>query len=224
MGTMPYWLMKTPEMVAMDHWFSLEQGEATLVTRYNQAITAMSANTFLSSSKSLGTPNADNPSYKHFRGFGGMLGDWLNIQNPTFGGKYWPHVPTVMILATFKRGITLAAQKGLGWSNLPASPGTSADDVFASELEYIPEVTPESPAWLDGVVPTTTVWTCAAPPGTGSVQVDAVRGPGSVQIVISTPWPNTMVARTYDQVSADMNEFWAGVHGGSDLLGDIAGD
>jgi hypothetical protein len=159
-------------------------------------------------------PASPSGAFTHFSGLGA---DWLNLQNPLSGGKYWPHVPTVTILLWFKHGITLAAQKGLGWSNLAGAAGT----VFDSELKYMSKEENANPGatWLNGVLPTTTCWVCTSPPGTGTVQVDAVRGPSSVQLVISTPWPATMRSRTFDAVNAEIDDFWTRIHGGSALLG-----
>src|SRR5262249_24482555 len=134
MGTMPYWLMKTPEMVAMDHWFNKEDGESALVDHYNAALASMQSNAFETSSDALDNklPNAPGSA---LAAFAHPDADWINLQNPTSGGAYWPQVPTITILLWFKHGIALAAKKGLGWSNL----GGAAATVFASELYYMTE-------------------------------------------------------------------------------------
>ena len=110
MPTMPYWMNKTREMVAMDRWFS----GPDLVTRYTDAINRVTAsqlaNRLPSSSDVLDNelPGKQSGAFAHFGS------DWLNPKNPSSGGSFWPHVPTFTIISWFQIGVLHAARKGLG--------------------------------------------------------------------------------------------------------------
>jgi hypothetical protein len=107
---------KTPEMVAMDRWFSTGPD---LVNRYtnaiNSVIASQGARTLPTASDVLDNPTFTGNKQDAFRHFGA---DWLNEKNPTSGGRFWPHVPTFTIISWFQIGVLHAARKGLGWAQL----------------------------------------------------------------------------------------------------------
>ncbi len=201
MSTMPYWLNKTPEMIAMDRYFS---AGPNLVERYKKTINKINAGLPGSSDAlNLGmTPDEVADAFTHFDK------DWLNKTNPSSGGNYWPHVPTFTIVTWFKQGILAAAQKGLGRIEL-GNIGVVPDPIFDSEKKY----SGLQNADLDGVLPLSTSWVCTSAPGTGTVEVDAVRGPSVVELVISTPWPKTMQSRLWGIVQPLLDELWIQIHG-----------
>jgi hypothetical protein len=204
---MPNWLAKTPEMVAMDRWFSLEAGKPELVRRYEAGIRKVATTgVFAGGSDSLDNrmPGKGADAIKSFSHFDS---DWLNLANPSSGGNYWPHVPTFSIITWLQQGVKNACQKGLGSKLLKSSA------LFQSELD-----TGLTEAEVADVVPTVTVWVCTSPPGTGTIQVDAVRSPSVVQLVIATPWPMTMQSRLWPTVNRLIDEQWILLHGGPDAL------
>lgn len=209
---MPNWLAKTPEMVAMDRWFSLEDGKRELVRRYEAAITNVGKPSVFTG----GSDALDNRmAKKHadaLRAYGHFDSDWINLTNPSSGGNYWPHVPTFTIITWFQQGVKNACQKGLGSKHLGSS------TLFRSELD-----SGLMEAEVADVVPTVTVWVCTSPPGTGTVQVDAVRSANVVQLVIATPWPMTMQSRLWPVVSELLDEQWIALHGGPEALEGVPG-
>jgi hypothetical protein len=210
MSTMPYWLAKTPEMIAMDKWFS---AGSQLAQHYNDAITSINtskqAHRLPTSSDALNSklPGAAPDAFFH-------LGtDWLNPNNPTSGGRYWPHVPTFMIISWFQTGVLHAAYKGLGWTaaqNLGQDPAV----IFKSETRQ----GKMDPSELDSLLPLVTTWVCTSPPGTGTVEVDAVRGPTVVELVIATPQPKLMYSRIWSEVQSLIDEQWVILHGGEETI------
>jgi hypothetical protein len=205
MTTMPHWLNKTPEMVAMDRWFS---AGPELVERYNDAITSIEAppgNAPPGQSRaiaSMGTQKVQE-AFFHFQT------DWLNPNNPASGGNFWPHVPTLNIKIWLKQGLLNAMHKGLGrhaLGNLKNPAEIAA--IFESEIEEagIPE------AELDGPMPLVTTWVCTAPAGTGSIEVDAVRGPTVVELILATPFPKTAQARIWAEVRDLIDVEWNNLH------------
>jgi hypothetical protein len=206
MPTMPYWMNKTPEMVAMDRWFS----GPDLVTRYTNAINRVLASQ-LSNALPATSDVLDNELAGEQTGaFAHFGSDWLNPTNPSSGGSYWPHVPTFTIISWFQIGVLHAARKGLGWTEL-MSRGDNPAHIFEPETKWGGMAESE----LDGVLPLVTTWVCSSPAGTGTVEVDAVRGPTAVEMIIATPQPKSMQSRINAEVQAVIDEQWIILHGGS---------
>ena len=210
MSTMPYWMNKTPEMVAMDRWFS----GPDLADHYRNAITnintAKAHRTLPGASEALDHGMTAPDVTSAFRHFGS---DWLNPNNPSSGGDYWPHVPTFTIIPWLQTGLLHAAQKGLGSLELAANLGKSQDEIdrlFAPEIDW----SKLTPADVEGVVPLVTTWVCTSPPGTGTIQVDSIRGPSVVELIISTPQPQLMKSRIFEEVRDLIDEQWVTLHGG----------
>ncbi|MDQ1480800.1 MAG: hypothetical protein QOI44_1661 [Actinomycetota bacterium] len=208
MSTMPYWMNKTPEMVAMDRWFSDD-----LVNRYTNAITSIETakghRTLPGSSDALDNeaPGSSQDAFAHFGK------DWLNRNNPSSGGDYWPHVPTFTIIPWLQTGFLRAAQKGLGTDQLKATLGkgpAEIDKLFKPEVEWSKLKADD----LKRTVPLVTTWVCTSPPGTGTIQVDSIRGPSVVELIISTPQPQYMRSRIFEEVSDLIDEQWVTLHGG----------
>jgi hypothetical protein len=139
MSTMPIWLAKTREMIAMDRWFSVDDAgsEAALVARYQSAITRLVApnNQVLrggSQALSLqpGGPGAVSDSFLHFDE------DWMNLDNLSSGGNYWPQIPTWSIIIWLRQGVLSAARKALGVSHLPSK--AAANNLFRYEIANDP--------------------------------------------------------------------------------------
>jgi len=211
MPTMPYWMNKTPEMIAMDRWFR-DPGVPDLVTKYTTTI-----NKVLTSQRSRVLPATSDVLDHEMPGKQlGALGhfgtDWLNPTNPSSGGSFWPHVPTFTIISWFQIGVLHAARKGLGRTEL-LNLGEDPDQVFEPEKKW----GQMTDADLDGVLPLVTTWVCSSPPGTGTVEVDAVRGPTAVEMIIATPQPKTMRSRIAHEVQKVIDEQWIILHGGLDL-------
>jgi hypothetical protein len=207
MPTMPYWMNKTPEMVAMDRWFSTGPD---LVNRYtnaiNSVIASQGARTLPTASDVLDNPTFTGNKQDAFRHFGA---DWLNEKNPTSGGRFWPHVPTFTIISWFQIGVLHAARKGLGWAEL-VNRGEDPKPVFEPEMCTGGMEEPQ----LQDVLPLVTTWVCTSPAGTGTVEVDAIRGPTVVELIIATPQPKTMQARIAAEVQTLIDEQWIILHCG----------
>jgi hypothetical protein len=216
MSTMPYWLAKTPEMIAMDKWFS---AGPELANRYNAAITSINtskqAHRLPTRSDALDSklPGGAAGAFSHFGK------DWLNPNNPSSGGSYWPHVPTFMIIEWVQNGVLNAAHKGLGWTEL-ANRGERPDDIFESEMHDGLMVESE----LDGHLPLVTTWVCTSPPGTGTIEVDAVRGPTVVELIIATPQPKLMFSRIWSEVQTLIDQQWIILHGGEGTIDQVEHD
>ena len=221
MSTMPHWLAKTPEMIAMDRWFS---AGADLVVRYNNAIASIEAS---KNAKVLPVASAaldDAVLQSTFPGgAAGVSGafrhlgkDWLNPTNPSSGGRFWPHVPTFLIITWLQEGVLTAARKGLGWTAIQ-SRGESPDDLFRSELDDCRLDQSD----LDGEKPLVTTWVCTAPAGTGSIEVDAIRGPTVVELVIATPQPQLLQSRISRAVRELVDLQWITLHGGAGNVDDV---
>jgi hypothetical protein len=208
MSTMPYWMNKTPEMVAMDRWFSDD-----LVNRYTNAITSIETakghRTLPGSSDALDNeaPGTSQGAFAHFGK------DWLNRNNPSSGGDFWPHVPTFTIIPWLQTGLLRAAQKGLGEVELKATlkmGQAEIDKLFKPEVEWSKLKADD----LQRTVPLVTTWVCTSPPGTGTIQVDSIRGPSVVELIISTPQPQLMKSRIFEEVRDLIDEQWVTLHGG----------
>jgi hypothetical protein len=216
MSTMPHWLAKTPEMIAMDRWFSKGPD---LVDHYNQAISSINAskqnNSLPKSSAAMNNrlPGGATGASDAFRHFGT---DWLNPHNPSSGGNFWPHVPTFAIISWFQEGVLNAARKGLGWTAI-ASRGESPDDLFKSELDDSKLDQSE----LDGELPLVTTWVCTSPPGTGTIEVDALRGPTVVELIIATPQPQLVQSRISSEVRRIIDRQWIILHGGDETVDQV---
>ncbi len=213
MSTMPYWMNKTPEMVAIDRWFS----GPDLVDRYRNAInrinTAKINRTLPGTSDALDNemPGGSPAAFTHFGK------DWLNPTNPSSGGDYWPHVPTFTIIPWLQTGFLRACQKGLGAQQLAANLGKSPseiDDLFKAEVEWSRLTDTD----LQGVLPLVTTWVCTSPPGTGTIQADVIRGPSIVELIISTPQPAIMQSRLFAEVRDLIDLQWVILHGGPDVI------
>jgi hypothetical protein len=206
MSTMPIWLAKTKEMVAMDRWFSLDHagGEAGLVKRYQQAIARVTASddgVLRGGSSSLtlqpgGKPELDK-SFMHFNE------DWMNFNNLSSGGNFWPQIPTWSIIIWLRQGILTAARKALGSTFVP---NPAAEKwLFRYEIENDPDDDRKA------VLPLVTCWVCTGSPGGGNFEVDAVRGPTAVQLVIATPAPYQR-AHIWKDVKPQLDNMWRSVH------------
>ncbi len=219
MSTMPYWLAKTPEMYAMDTWFSLDDAGSKneLVSRYNRAIARARQLAGLRSSEAIeahmpGGPGAEGSSFGHFDQ------DWLNLGNASSGGNYWPQIPTFSILTWLTQGITYAAHKGMGMANLPGS--VNAADLFDYEIEVMKkaEFDPDAiDASLSDVLPMVTCWVCT---NGSNFEVDAVRGPTAVSLIMATP-PPYQQAHSWPFVKVQLDEIWKRIH--PVTLGDLFG-
>ena len=219
MSTMPHWLAKTPEMIAMDRWFSDD-----LVTRYNNAIASIEAsknakvlppasaalNDAVLQSKFPGGAPGVSDAFRH-------LGtDWLNPTNPSSGGRFWRHVPTFLIITWLQEGVLTAARKGLGWTAIE-NRGERPQDLFESEINDCKLEQSD----LDGEKPLVTTWVCTAPAGTGSIEVDAIRGPTVVELVIATPQPQLLQSRISRAVRELVDLQWITLHGGAGNVDDV---
>lgn len=222
MSTMPHWLAKTPEMVAMDRWFSDD-----LVNRYNAAITSVeaskNANVLPGASAALNDavtkstfPDGAAGVFGAFRHLGT---DWLNPTNPSSGGRFWPHVPTFLIITWLQEGVLTAARKGLGWTAIE-NRGERPQDLFKSEIDD----SQLDRSDLEGERPLVTSWVCTAPAGTGSIEVDAIRGPTVVELVIATPQPQLLQSRISKAVRAIIDQQWITLHGGTDTINQVEHD
>jgi hypothetical protein len=209
MSTMPIWLAKTREMIAMDRWFSREDAgdEATLVERYQEAIARVTApgdGVLRGGSQSLtlqpGGPNSVKQSFLHFDE------DWMNLNNLSSGGNFWPHIPTWSIIIWMRQGVLTAARKALGTGFLPNP--AAVKWLYRYEIEN----DPSDPR--DTVLPLVTCWVCTGSPGGGGFEVDAVRGPTAVQLVIATPAPYQR-AHIWQDVKPQLDNMWRAVHGES---------
>jgi hypothetical protein len=206
MPTMPYWMNKTREMVAMDRWFS----GPDLATKYSNAISSVLASQ-LSNTLPVTSDVLDNElSGAQAGAFAHFGTDWLNRSNPSSGGTFWPHVPTFTIISWFQIGVLHAARKGLGWTEL-TNRGDDPSHVFEPEMKWSGMAQSD----LEGVLPLVTTWVCSSPAGTGTVEVDAVRGPTAVEMIIATPQPKTMRSRINDEVQKVIDEQWIILHGGA---------
>jgi hypothetical protein len=198
---MPYWLAKTPEMVAMDRYFSVDDagGEDALADRYVAAInslTTKSVEQLVTTSSSVAAGAVTDP-WPH------MSSDWINLQNLNSGGDYWPQVPSWRILIMLRQGLVSAAQKALGATKL-AEKGVDPEVVFKWEREV-------DATGLEGVLPLVTLWVCSSGQGTINFDVDAVRGPTSVQLVFATPAPYQQ-SHIWSEVKPQLDAYWAVLH------------
>jgi hypothetical protein len=206
MSNMPNWLAKTPEMIAMDRWFSLVDAgsEAALAERYLAAInrvTAPGQTVFEQDADSLdaqlaGGAAAKTESFQHFGQH------WLNLFNLDSGGDYWPQIPTWTILIILRQAIFSGCKKALGSNYLSGQ--AEYDDVYAAELDD----DPSDPR--DTVLPLCTTWICVASSGT-TFDADVVRGPSAVELVISTPVPYRQ-SRIYPKLKPQFDQMWKSVH------------
>jgi len=218
MSTMPHWLAKTPEMIAMDRWFS---AGTNLVDRYNTAIARINAGK--NGNVLPAVSDVLDDAEQHNRLPGGAAGafrhlgkDWLNPTNPSSGGRFWPHVPTFMIITWLQEGVLSAARKGLGWT-AAVSRGEVPEDLFESELED----SQLTEAELTGELPLVTTWVCTAPAGTGSIEVDALRGPTVVELIIATPQPHLAQSRISSAVREIVDRQWITLHGSEGTIDDV---
>ena len=208
MSHMPYWLAKTPEMVAMDRWFSLADAgsEDALADRYRQAIGRVSAtgdSVFRGGAQSLDANRLPGGAPAKVGAFGHLGQDWLNLFNKSSGGDYWPQVPTWMIVNLLRTGVSAAAKKALGVTSLTAG---EAQTLF----HYEAEIDPGDPR--ESVLPLATIWVCTSGPGSTGFDVDAVRGPSVVELVISTPAPYQQ-SHLWPLVKPQVDAFWNRIHG-----------
>jgi hypothetical protein len=212
-GMPKYWLNKIPAMLAMDRYFSGSDRTA-LAQRYTKAINSLQHK-----------PNVWTSPGDSIAGMGGNLqdtmdhfdADWLNLNNLSSGGHYWPHIPTFQILVNLRQGIIAGATKGLGWTHLANAVGGALPPpslVFEKELD--PDEGAMQPSELEEVLPMVTSWVCTSPPGTGGFQVDAVRGPSVVEVIIATPWPMPQ-SRLWPVIAADLDAIWNIIHPTDDI-------
>jgi hypothetical protein len=201
---------KTPEMVAMDRWF--KQGPH-LVDRYKNAIDSINAakqnNTLPGASDALDHeyPGHSAAAFRHFGTH------WLNRNNPSSGGDYWPQIPTFSIIPWLQEGFLTAMEKGLGVIALGATLGKSPADIdklFKPERDW----SELGDSDLQEVLPLVTTWTCTAAAGSGTIQCDSVRGISAVELQISTPQPILMQSRIFEQVQDLIDRQWIILHGG----------
>jgi hypothetical protein len=211
MSHMPYWLAKTPEMIAMDQWFSLADAgdETALAARYAAAITRVTqansnsnSSVFKGSAASLGPIGAGaTDSFDHFGK------DWLNLTNLSSGGDFWPQIPSWQIIIWLRQGVLTAAKKALGVNppGLSALNASEIANVFHAEID----ADPSDPR--DTVLPLVTIWVCTGNHSSAGFEVDAVRGPTVVELVIATP-PPRLQSRLWSDAKTQIDQFWNGVH------------
>ena len=215
MTTMPHWLAKTREMVAMDRWFN-DEG-SVLVDKYRNAIASIETprpgNGLPTTSDALDSSGMDPADVAD--AFDHLGKDWLNPNNSASGGNFWPHVATLNIKIWLKKGLLNAMHKGLGRtaleSNLIGKTPDQVDAIFESEIRDSGLTDDE----LAEPLPLVTTWVCTAPAGTGSIEVDALRGPTVVELIIATPQPKTVQSRIWAEVSGLIDDEWNALHGGS---------
>jgi hypothetical protein len=182
---MPEWFAKTPEMMAMDRYFTPMKGgrvdEAELVDRLQQALADLYArNDFYEDSKALDRearpikrPSID----RHFKR------DWLNAADPfsaVSGGDFWPDLPSRTVVEGLRFGMEIAIKRALGRANLSLST-REASDLF----DWYDSVGIDT----QGVRPLITSWNCVAPVGSKFFDTQALRGPTVVEWAIATPAP-----------------------------------
>jgi len=214
MTTMPYWMNKTPEMLAMDRWF---RAGPDLAQRYENAInrieTAQQHHTLPNASDALDNeaPGTSPGAFAHFGKH------WLNRNNPSSGGDYWPSIPTFSIIPWLQQGFLTAMQKGLGAVALGNTLGKLPAEIaalFKPEKDW----SGLTDADLQDELPLVTTWVCTSPPGSGTIEADAIRGVTAVELVISTPQPILMQSRIFDQVRDIIDQQWITLHGGPDII------
>lgn len=209
MSHMPFWLAKTPEMIAMDRWFSIADAgdESGLAARYVDAIgrvTMANTGVLQGNADSLGTIPAGGQATQSFTHFGK---DWLNLTNLNSGGDFWPQIPSWQIIIWLRQGVLSAAKKALG----VAPPGRTAltnsevAGLFHAEIETDPDDPRTS------VLPLVTIWVCTGNHSSAGFEVDAVRGPTAVELVIATPPPRQQ-SRLWGDVRTQIDDFWNQVH------------
>lgn len=193
MANMPNWFAKTPEMVASDVYFSLADAgsEAALVDRYHQTLARLQDPGYFDQSSALSSTTTTKwkPSQTATTLHGHFRGHWIHTlygsdpKHDAIGGRYWPQVPSALIVERVRIGTAIAIHKALGESEL-RNLGMSASDI--AELF---EADKENGVELDGLRPIAMSWNCVAPTGENFFEVDALRGPSAVEFAIATPRP-----------------------------------
>jgi hypothetical protein len=185
------WFVKTPEMLAADQYFSLDDAgsEALLIGRYQDALKSLAGgtNSYAQQSKAL-DKEWNNPSKENDSLFHHFLGDWiyyLYYDDPVTygqtGGAYWPQVWSQTVIDRLRGGMTTAIQKALGTTALASLGVVTDSQLFKFELANQVDIS--------GVVGIANSWTCIAPAGSDFFEVAALRGPTIVEYTIGTPKP-----------------------------------
>lgn len=187
MAHMPDWFAKTPEMMAMDRYYSglTTRGDfdaEELKQRYLEALGDVRApSQSFEGSKALKkeAPHLVAPGLtKHFRR------DWLCPDDPFStdrGGKFWPNLPSRDVLEGLKFGMEDALKRALGRPNIPSS---MAND---KELDDLFDEDERNDIDTSNVLPLITSWNCVAPRGSKFFDTKAIRGPTAVEWSIGTP-------------------------------------
>lgn len=191
MPGMPDWFAKTPEMMALDKYFSLVDARTTseLTRRYTAALAQLKttggyAGYSTAMNKHMTRAQVEASLAGHFEG------DWVHhnyLRDPAnqghLGGLFWPSIPSTKVVHSLRRGMELAIHKALGDAQL-ARLGYAQryrDALFAQERAYRVE--------LDRVLPIAMSWNCVAPTGSDFFDVAALRGPTIVEFAVATPQP-----------------------------------
>jgi len=190
---MPQWLAKTPEMYALDQYFSLGNGpssEADLEDRYRQALSSLQVSDFwqAGSIRSLNTEWGSATQVEQSID-GHFVGDWISENYPRVraGGSFWPQVPSQHVIDRLRAGVTIAIRMALG---RPQSKGLRRE--YGMSKPYVNElfrVADANDVSTVGVLPLVMTWVCVAPAGENFFEVDAVRGPTVVEFAVATPRP-----------------------------------
>ena len=209
MGHMPYWLAKTPEMLAMDRYFGLQNGASVLEDRYRKALLSIAGKSLQDLVQTRDVETAESPvspavgatlspAWTHFNK------DWINLNNLNSGGDYWPQIPSWRIIILLQQGFVSAIKKALG-AQVATANGDHVDTLFRYELEVDPG------GDFDTVLPLVTLWVCSSGPGTINFDVDALRGPTAVQLVFATPAPYQQ-SHIWDSVQPQLDAYWQALH------------
>jgi len=161
----------------MDEWFGGSVPEDELASRYRDALHLLQSDQFTGVSRTnerMMSVEGARDALRHFNE------DWINLEHPEKGGRWWPQVSTKLILEAFRTGMINASLKGLGWT-FPQSEA-AREDLFRPELEA--GMRQED---LEPVLPRVTCWACPSEPGKGTFLVDALRSKTVVQVLILTP-------------------------------------
>jgi hypothetical protein len=191
MPGMPDWFAKTPEMMALDKYFSLVDAKTPteLTRRYTAALAQIKttdgyAGYSTAMNRHMTRAQVEASLAGHFEG------DWVHhnyLRDPKaasqLGGLFWPSIPSTTVVHGLRRGMELAIHKALGDTQL-AKLGYSQryrHALFAQERAYGVE--------LDRVLPMAMSWNCVAPTGSDFFDVAALRGPTIVEFAVATPQP-----------------------------------
>jgi len=220
MVNMPEWFAKTPEMCASDLYFSracTAEERMDLGRKYFLALETLQNNptTFFGGSKALDESPDFDPTRKAQSLTSHFHRDWISERytptDPTtfnLGGRYWPGIPSTVVIDVIEKGTRMAIMKALGETNLlnmQVRPETITE-LFQHE--------DESNVSRDGILPLATSWNCVAPPGSTFFEAAALRGPTIVELAIATPRPVALTRFAimidkigHEEIDLDAHEF-----------------